>query len=266
MRDEATSDAEVIHLPDATAPKIRTEPTGSIFEQVFPKEIEKPVSGADSPLRPDATPREIKLQPADSIRGRAPLGDSEKASAQDAPLFIRLLRYGARGAVIVFLCALAWAAGAYYSLGHSPFEPAKSSPLPEAQQSPSHDEMTATMQQMTAEIRGLKTSVDGRHAAQDAGADQKPDSAQTATSAMITDLAGRIDKMDAEFTTKLSELDEKLASIEKQIAASHATLAARAPVHKHPKHLHDAFDPARDPAAPGAPRPLDTGAGDPSRF
>ncbi len=47
MLDEAISDADVIHLPDATASKKRVEPAGPIFGPVFSKDGEKPISGAD---------------------------------------------------------------------------------------------------------------------------------------------------------------------------------------------------------------------------
>lgn len=258
--DAAVSDADTASMPpDVTAPEIKVQPADAIFRPVLLKDTEKVISGADTPpLPPDATAPEIKVQPADAILGRIPFKDTEKASTrQVTPFFVRLLRFGARTAVVACLCGLAWAGGVYYSLGHSPFGLVKSSRAPEVQQSPQRDDMVSAVRQMAEEMRALKTSIDGRGVAQDAGQKNQLSSAQTTTAATIADLMGRIDKLDAEFASKLSQVNEQLTSIEKQISASHATLASRAqPPQKRAQHPHDAFDPSRDPNAPGAPRPL----------
>jgi hypothetical protein len=135
------------------------------------------------------------------------------------------------------------------------------------QQSPERGEIVRAMAQMAEEIRTLKASVESRAVAQDAvvenaksrdGVKSQPDAAQTVTSAAIADLANRVDKMEAEFTTRLSRVNEQLAGIEQKIAASYAAMAPREPPppRKRVAHPHDAFDPSRDPTAPGAPRPL----------
>jgi uncharacterized membrane protein YccC len=221
------------------------------------------VSGPETvPVPPDSTTPEIKVQPADAILRFVPRKDDEQASTRkSSPVLGRLLRCGVRMAVVACLCGLAWAGGAYYPLGHSPLELMKPSRASEVQQSPERDEVARAMVQMAEEIRALKASVEGRIVAQDVGVENaksresvknQPDP-QTATATAIAALASRVDKLEAESTTKLSRVNEQLASIEQQIAA----LASREqPPHKRVAHPHDAFDPSRNPTAPGVPRPL----------
>lgn len=231
-----------------------------------------PLLSADTAPPPsDAAPLEIKVEPADAIFGSLPPKDlgsippeeTEKTSTpRIVPLFVRFLRFAARTAVVAFLCALAWAMGAYYSRGHSSVDLTRASQTAQVQQSPVHDGVASAMQQMADEIRALKTSVDGHDAAQDADLaslkKNAPDPAQHATGAAAADLAGRIDKLETDLTTSLSQVNQRLASIEQQMSASHAAaLAARRQLaRRHAEHVHDAFDPSQDPAAPGAPRPL----------
>ncbi len=259
MLDEIVSDARVASTPDVSAPEIKAQPVDAIFQHVPSKNAENVVSAVDMPpLRADAAAPDIKVQPADTILGRVPPKDVGKASPrQTTSFFIRLLRFSARLALVAFLCVLAWVGGAYYSSGHLPLGLVTSSQVPEVQQSPQGNDLVSTMQQMTEEIRALKASVDARSAAQDADQKSQLNRAQTATGPAVADLMGRIDKLDADFTTKLSQVDEQLASIKQEMSASHAILASRAAqAHKHAKHLHDAFDPSRDPTAPGLPHPL----------
>jgi hypothetical protein len=224
-------------------------------------------------LPPDSTALEIKVQPADAIFGSAPLKDAEKVSAPGTSSFFgRLLRYGSRTVAVACLCGLAWAGGRYYSLGHWPRLAMRSIPAAEVQQSPERDETASTVRQMAEEIRALKTSVEGM-GRQDAGAenaktagntgDQESlksqlDSMQAATKAAIADLAARIDKLEADSATKLSQVSEQLDGIEHHIAPppAPAAVASRTPPPHKRVHLHDAFDPSRDPAALGAPHPL----------
>jgi hypothetical protein len=220
---------------------------------------------SDSTIRekPNSNNLEIKVEPADAIPRSAPPKDTEKASTRKvSPFFRHLLRYGARTAAITCLLVLAWAGGAYYSLGPLPLDLMKPSRASEVPQSSERDEMVRAVRQMTEEISALKTRVRGMAVTQNAGMEKanngeslknKLDSMQTT----IADLARRVDKLESESTAKLSQINEQLTSIEQKIAASRVALASRnRPPRKHAKHLHDAFDPTRDPAAPGAPRPL----------
>ena len=260
MLDELVSDADTASLPsDATTPDIKIRPADAFFGLIPNKDPGKATQGADAhSLPPDVAAPEIRLQPADALPGRVPAKDTDKASTrQTPPFFMRLLRNVILAVVIAGLCALAWAAGAYYSLGHSPLASAGSSQAIVLQPSAPHDDMVSAMRQMTEEVRALKADADGRNAAQAVDQKNQLNSAQAPTGAAIADLAGKVDRLDAELTARLSQVNEQLASLEQKISASHAVLASRVPAHKHPKpHLHDAFDPSRDPGAPGAPHPL----------
>ncbi len=270
MLDEIVSETDRALVPSQVAapetpatPDIKAQPGAGMFGAIPLRTPEKFASNSEAgslsldAAAPEiaATP-EIKIQPTE-IRGRSPRKDRETdrvSPRQGASFFVRILGYGARAVVIAGLCALAWAGGAYYSLGHSPFNAPASSQTPAVASGPGHDDTLNAMRQMTDEMRALKANV-----AQDVGQKTQLSSVQAPAAAPTADLMGRIDKLDADFTTKLSQVDQRLASIEQQMAASHAALAARAAAaHKHAKHLHDAFNPAQDLGAPGAPRPLDT--------
>jgi hypothetical protein len=260
MLDELVSDADTAALPpETTTPDVKIRPD-AFFGLIPNKNPGKATQGPDAhSLPPDVAAPEIRLQPADAMPGRVPLRDAEKASTRQAtPFFARLARNVLRAVVIVSLCALAWAAGAYYSLGHSPFASARSGQALAMQPSAQHDDMVSAMRQMTEEVRALKADADGRSAAQAADQKNQLNSVQAPTGVTIADLARKVDRLDAELTARLSQVNEQLASLEQKISAAHTALASRVPVpHKHPKHLlHDAFDPSRDPSAPGAPHPL----------
>lgn len=151
----------------------------------------------------------------------------------------------------------AWAGGAYYSHGPSPFGLAPASLASVGQQGAPRDDIVGTVRQMAEDLRALKTKVDGTDGIQDASRKNQVNSGQTATGPTIADLMGRVDKPDAEVTAKLSQINEQLATIQQRIAVAHATVVARAQLpRKRVKHPHDAFDPSKDPNAPGVPRPL----------
>lgn len=207
-----------------------------------------------APSPKDAVSLELKVQPADAIFGPGPIKDTGKVPEQKTtPRFGRLLRSAARALIVVIICGLAWAGGTYYFHGHSPLGLVKSALASGAQESPERDELVGSMRQMAEDIRGLKASVEAKSATQNT----QTNPIQAANGVTISDLEGRIDKLETELTTKLSQVNEQLASIEQQISTSHAALASRAQAPgRHTHHLHDAFDPSRDPTAPGAPRPL----------
>lgn len=209
---------------------------------------------------------QIKLGPADPIFG--PVKESDKASTKKPiGFFGRLWRFGTRAVVIVGLCGVAWVAGAYYSSAHPNFDLMKwARGLSGLQQSPEHDEMVATVRQMAEDIRTLKSSLASQTANLPSQTSQ-PASVQTATSPTLTNLVGRVDKLEVEVTTKLSQINEQLATIQQQVATPRAALPSRTEAHaavashvearrKRVEHLHDAFDPSQAPMAPGAPRPL----------
>lgn len=280
LLEEPVSTADTTPPPAApAAPAMSATPA----EPASPAASASPVSSSPA--------LELKMQPSDAIlsavpvkgpvatgKGPDPLKDSELvARPKKKSFFRRLLGFTARTALVAALCGLAWAGGAYYSSGHSSpvgFLKSLLKPSPAAadvQPSAQHDELVSTVRQMADDIRALKASV----ASNAQGANQptptsQQASAQTATGAAIADLGGRLDRLQADLTTKLSQINQQLATIEQQHApAPRGALAPRAalgphtalashgePHRKRTEHLHDAFDPAESPGAPGAPRPL----------
>jgi hypothetical protein len=220
----------------------------------MPDSHEEAVSGADTAtLPPGSAAPEIKVEPADAIlRFVPPKGDAKVSKRKEASVSGALLRFAMLMIAVACLGGVTWAAGAYYFGGRSPFEFLKSSRATNLQQSPERDEMIRAMTQMAEEIRALKASVEGKSVAPGAGVD-------STARAAIADLARRVDKLEAESTAKLSSITEQLATIEQQLAVSHSALASKAQTpRKRTEHPHDAFDPNKDPTAPGAPLPLGT--------
>jgi len=204
-----------------------------------------------APVPPGSAAPEIKLEPADAILRFASPKDEEKVATRKGSSAVgRFLRFGARLAAVACLCGAAWAAGAYYSAGHWTLGFLRLGQSADVQQSHEREEILRTMAQMAEDIRALKASVAGK------GAAQGPVSEST-TRAAIADLASRVDKLETDSATKLSRVNEQLARIEQQLAVSHAVSAPRVQTpHRRIEHHHDAFNPAKDPNAPGAPRPL----------
>jgi hypothetical protein len=220
--------------------------------------LDDAIPAADrAPVSPEATKLAIKVQADDAILQHAPIKETQEtensSAPRSAPGFLgRVVRSVVRVAIIACLCAMAWVGGTYYSTANLPHNVVKDS-LADVPQNPAHDDLAALVQQMAEELRALKASVDSRSAAPDA-AGKSAD--QGKTDAAIAALGGRMDKLEADFTTQLSQIDGKLAGIEQKISTQRAALAARgSAIHKH-AHLHDAFNPSQEPGAPGAPHPL----------
>jgi uncharacterized protein YidB (DUF937 family) len=206
--------------------------------------------------------------------------------------FKQLFAYASRAALAACLFGFAWAAGSYFSGGQSPFYAVKPPAPPVAtQESVARTEMLRTAQEMAEDIRALKANVEALHAAQsqpgnDAaaleGLKTRLDAVKSETGASIAELAGKVENMQREPEAKLSEVIERLDRIEHQIAplATASLGAASAPgkavagkpaqiavapakppldnVHGQGKKggRGDAFDPSKNPTAPGVPRPL----------
>ena len=208
------------------------------------------------------------------------------------PRFKQLFSYGARAALAACLFGFAWAAGSYFSSGQLPFYAVAPPPAPVAtQESVARAEMHRAAQEMIEDIRALKANVEALRAAQsqpgkDAtaleGLQTRLDAVKAETGASIAELAGKVENMQREPEAKLSEVIERLDRIEHQIAplATASLGAASAPGNaaagkpaqpavaqaKPPlENAHgqrkiggrgDAFDPSKNPTAPGVPRPL----------
>jgi hypothetical protein len=196
-------------------------------------------------LLPDEPALELKVEPDDAIFGPGSLKDPKRAATKDTSSFGRFFRALARVIVFALLCGSAWAAGAYYS-GHLPFDLTGHA---SAQQASERDEMMSQLRQMSDDIKTLKASIDAKAVAP----------LQPAPTGNVGDLAARIDKLEAELTTKFAQVHDQIATLEQQMSTAHPAVAARVQPHvKHVEHLHDAFDPSQNPAAVGAPRPLGT--------
>ncbi len=210
---------------------------------------------------------EIKVEPGDAVHPVTRPKDNEKVSTpKRISIFGRFLRFGTQVAAIAFLCAVAWAVGAYYPHGDLPFEFFKPGQASNVQQNSQPDEIVRAMAQMAEDMRTLKASVAAGTAMKNTGAENANsqdgvtkalDAQQTRTEAAIADLANRVDKLEADSTAKLSQIGEQLVNIEHQLTSSHVAQAAPGQTpHKRIEHHHDAFDPTKDPTAPGVPRPL----------
>jgi uncharacterized protein YidB (DUF937 family) len=205
--------------------------------------------------------------------------------------FKKLFAYGSRAALAACLFGFAWAAGSYFSTGQLPFYAIKPPPPVATQESVERTEVLRATQEMAEDIRALKANVEALRAAQsrsgnDAaaleGLNSRLDAANKETGASIAELAGKVENMQREPEAKLSEVIERLDRIEHQIAplATASLGAASAPGNaaagkpaqpavaqaKPPlENAHgqrkiggrgDAFDPSKNPTAPGVPRPL----------
>jgi uncharacterized protein YidB (DUF937 family) len=216
------------------------------------------------------------------------------AAPRKAPSrFKQLFSYGARAVLAACLFGFAWAAGSYFSTGQLPFYAIKPPPAPPVatQESVARTEMLRAAQEMAEDIRSLKANVEALRAAQsqpgkDAaaleGLNSRLDAVKAETGAAIAELAGKVENMQREPEAKLSEVIERLDRIEHQIAplataslgvasapgnaaagkpAQPAVAQAKPPL----ENAHgqrkiggrgDAFDPSKNPTAPGVPRPL----------
>jgi uncharacterized protein YidB (DUF937 family) len=208
--------------------------------------------------------------------------------------FKQLFAYGSRAALAACLFGVAWAAGSYYSSGQSPFDAMKPPPAPPVatQESVARTEVLRAAQEMAEDIRALKANVEALRAAQsqsgkDAtaleGLQTRLDAVKAETGAAIAELAGEVENMQREPAAKLSQVIERLDRIEQQIAAPLATASlgaasapgkaaagkqaqiAVAPAKPPLENARgqgkkggrgDAFDPSKNPTAPGVPRPL----------
>ena len=237
-------------------------------------------------------PKEIT--PPGAVQIRPSRTEHFAAAPLKAPSrFKQLFAYGSRAALAACLFGFAWAAGSYFSSGQSPFYVIKPPPAPSVatQESVARTEMLRAAQEMAEDIRALKANVEALRAAQsqsgkDAtaieGLQTRLDAVKAETGASIAELAGKVENMQREPEAKLSEVIERLDRIERQIAplATASLGAASAPGNaaagkpaqpavaqaKPPlENAHgqrkiggrgDAFDPSKNPTAPGVPRPL----------
>ena len=129
-----------------------------------------------------------------------------------------------------------------------------SSTIPSMMISETRAEILRMVHQMADEIRALKARVEAVHAqstsAKEAtaleGLKARLGAVKTETGAEIAELAGKVNRLQSEVTTKLAKASERFARRDHRGAVPRATKAPRS----------DAFDASQNPGAPGAPRPL----------
>lgn len=226
----------------------------------FPEEAAPWASAAAAP--PDEDVLEMGTWAADAIH-LAHFKQAKAAPARNAPTLVaNLLRYGPYAALTACLLGVAWLAWSHLD------RPARTVIQPESVRS---DEMGQAVQKMAEEHHAQKAEVEALPAVQSLSAEDvtglgntKPrlDAPKTERTAPIAEVSGKVERLPPKSPKKLSKASERFDPIGHEIAAllAAAPVADRAvsaaPVAR--KRAHDAFDPSKNPTAPGAPRPLGT--------
>jgi len=230
----------------------------------FPDEAVPWASAAAAP--PDEDVLEMGAWAADAIH-LAHFKQAKAAPAHNAPTLVtNLLRYGPYAALTACLFAGAWLAWSHLD------GPARTVVQQESVQSA---EMGHAAQKMAEELSTQKAGVEAMPAVQSLSPKDvtglegtKPglDAAKTERSAPIAEVSGKVERLPPKPLEKPSKASERFDPIGHEIAAllAAAPVADRsvsaAPVaRKRAKGGRgDAFDPSKNPTAPGAPRPLGT--------
>jgi len=163
----------------------------------------------------------------------------ESSARQPQPRLDQLFAYGSYAALAACLFGFAWAAGLYFSGGHSPIDILKPQPARTvaAQDSAERGEMLHTAQKMAEDIRSLKANVEVLRAMQSqtakdaAGLESlrsRLDAVKSETGASIAELAGKVERMQREPEAKVSQIIERLDRMEHQIGAPLAAGSAGA--------------------------------------
>ena len=216
------------------------------------------VAEANAASPPDAPILKIRARAADSILGSASFETAGQDSGRRWPfLFECLLHFGPRAALAASLVGFTGVAGAYFSGGQLPFSARTPQPASlDGQPGDERAEILRMVHQMADEIRALKARVEAVHAqstsAKEAtaleGLNARLGAVKTETGAEIAELAGKVNRLQSEVTTKLAKASERFDR------RDHRGAVPRAGATKAPRS--DAFDASQNPGAPGAPRPL----------
>ena len=216
------------------------------------------VEEANAASSPDAPILKIRARAADSILGSASFETAGQDSGRRWPfLFERLLRFGPRAALAASLVGFTGVAGAYFSGGQLPFSARTPQPASlDGQPGDERAEILRMVHQMADEIRALKARVEAVHAQSTSAKEATPleglkarlGAVKTETGAEIAELAGKVNRLQSEVTTKLAKASERFDR------RDHRGAVPRAAATKAPRG--DAFDASQNPGAPGAPRPL----------
>jgi hypothetical protein len=227
----------------------------------FPNEV-VPWGGAAAAAPPDEDVPEIGVLAAD-----ATVGPSTCKKIETAPALVAgLLHYGPHAALTAWMIAVVWTVGSHF------VGPARTV---DQQESVRSADTGHAAQKMAEDLHAQEADVEDMRAAQILSAkvatglgSTKPrlDSAKTEINAAIPEASGRVEHLRSKSAEKLPKTTERVDRIGLKIAA----LLAAAPVDDHSVSAApvvrkraqggrgDAFDPSRNPNAPGAPRPLGT--------
>ena len=169
----------------------------------------------------------------------------------------------------------AWMAGSYLFGGQSQYYAVKpqSDPTVAAQESVERAELLRIQKKMAEDIRSLQAKVEAAPASRSLSAKdaavvedlkRRLDAVKRETGAAIAELASKVERMQREATSKVSQVSEQRNQTKHKIvaplAASSRTvdpdLAVGTFQKRARKQRGDAFDPSQSPGAPGIPHPL----------
>lgn len=183
------------------------------------------------------------------------------------PRLERLLSFGPHAAIAVCLFGFAWAAGSYFSGGHSPVDALKlvfaRSWAPQA--SAERGELLRTVQKMAGDIRAVQASVDALRTAQSQaakgaaaleGLSARLDALKAETTASLAAFAGKAERVQREPEARLSQIINRLDRMERQLAGP----AAAGAIGAAPAQAAAAQKQAQIAVAPAKPR-LETANG-----
>ena len=215
----------------------------------------------------DTSILKMRVEAADATYGSARSKKEETTSTRG---LLRLLTYAPQAGLTACVVGFAWVAGSHFSGEQASPQPAKTI---EVQESVERAELLRVTQKMAGEIRTLQAGVGAMHAmrsqnAKDAAAienlKRRLDAVKTETGAALAEVEGKVEQLQHEAAAKASEVRERFNRLENLIAAPRAApprtvvsasegdRAQRQPIKRH----RDAFDPSKNPGAPGVPRPL----------
>ena len=225
--------------------------------------LTKPSLPSAAAAPPDEDVLEMGAWAADAIH-LAHFKRTKAAPARNAPTLVtNLLRYGPYAALTACLFGGAWLAWSHLDGPARTVESVQSA------------EMGHAAQKMAEELSTQKAGVEATPAVQSLSAEDvtglgntKPrlDAPMTERSAPIAEVSGEVERLPPKPPEKRSKASERFDPIGHEIAAllAAAPVAERsvsaAPVTRKRAHggRSDAFDPSKNPTAPGAPRPLGT--------
>jgi hypothetical protein len=230
----------------------------------FPEET-VPWASADAAAPPDEDLLEMRVWAGDAIHP-AHFKQTNKAPARNAPTLVtNLFRYGPYAALTACLFAGAWLAWSHLD------GPARTVVQQERVQSA---EMGHAAQKIAEELPTQKASVEAMPAAQSLstkeatdleGTKPRLDAVKTEITAANAEVSGKVERLPPKPPVKPSKISERFDPIGHEITAllGAAPVADRsisaAVARKRAKgRRDDAFDPSKNPTAPGAPRALGT--------